>query len=63
MNKDQVKGGAKHAAGKTEEKFGEAVGSDKHKVKGMAKQAEGKTQKEFGDVKEHVKDKHEKPHH
>jgi uncharacterized protein YjbJ (UPF0337 family) len=29
----------------------------------MAKQAEGKTQKEFGDVKEHVKDKLEKPHH
>ena len=63
MNKDQAKGRVKDAAGKAQEKFGEAVGSDKQQVKGQAKQAEGKTQKAFGDVKEHLKDKHGHDHH
>jgi uncharacterized protein YjbJ (UPF0337 family) len=58
MNKDQVKGAAKDAAGKVQEKAGELVGSSKHEAKGLAKQAEGKTQKAFGDAKEAVKDAH-----
>jgi len=56
MNKDQVKGTVKDAAGKVQEKAGEVVGSPKHEAKGLLKQAEGKTQKAVGDVKEAVKD-------
>ena len=55
MNKDQVKGAAKDAAGKVQEKAGEAVGSDKQQGKGLLKQAEGKVQKAYGDTKEVVK--------
>jgi len=43
MNKDQVKGTAKDAAGKIQRKAGEAVGSEEHQAKGFGKQAEGKT--------------------
>jgi uncharacterized protein YjbJ (UPF0337 family) len=60
MNKDQVKGGAKHAAGKAQEKLGEAIGSEEQQLKGMQKQVEGKVQKEYGNVKEHINDKHER---
>ena len=42
MNKDQVKGGLKEAAGKVQEKAGEVVGS--------------KAQKGLGDAKETLKD-------
>lgn len=56
MNKDQVKGAVKDAAGKVQQKTGEAVGSTEHQVKGLAKQAEGKAQKSFGDAKEALKD-------
>lgn len=52
MNKDQVKGAIKDAAGKVQTKAGEALGSNKQQAKGMAKQAEGKAQKAVGDVKE-----------
>ena len=56
MNKDQVKGAIKDAAGKLQEKTGEIVGSQEQQVKGMAKQVEGTAQKKMGDVKEAVKD-------
>jgi uncharacterized protein YjbJ (UPF0337 family) len=52
MNKDQVKGAIKEAAGKVQTKAGEAMGSNKQQAKGMAKQAEGKAQKAVGNVKE-----------
>jgi len=52
MNKDQVKGAVKDAAGKVQRKAGEAMGSNKQQAKGMAKQAEGKMQKAAGDVKD-----------
>lgn len=52
MNKDQVKGAIKEAAGKVQTKAGEAMGSNKQQVKGMAKQAEGKVQKTVGNIKE-----------
>lgn len=58
MNKDQVKGAAKDAAGKVQQKAGDLVGSHKQEAKGLAKQAEGKTQKAFGDAKEAIKDAH-----
>jgi uncharacterized protein YjbJ (UPF0337 family) len=56
MNTDQVKGSAKDAAGKIQQKVGEAVGSEKQQVKGLEKQIEGNVQKAAGDVKEHIKD-------
>ena len=56
MNKDQVKGAIKDAAGKVQSKTGEMTGNTTQQVKGMAKQAEGKTQKKLGDAKEIVKD-------
>ncbi len=52
MNKDQVKGVVKDAAGKVQQKTGEAIGSTDQQVKGLVKQAEGKAQKAYGDVKE-----------
>lgn len=54
MNKDQVKGGAKDAAGKVQEKFGEVTGNREQEAKGIGKQVEGKTQKKVGDVKDAV---------
>ena len=56
MNKDQVKGAVKDAAGKVQSKTGEITGSTEQQIKGMAKQVEGKTQKKLGDAKEIVKD-------
>lgn len=54
MNKDQVKGAVKDAAGKVQRKAGEAMGSNKQQAKGMANQAEGKMQKAAGDMKDSV---------
>ncbi|MEO8296892.1 MAG: CsbD family protein [Burkholderiales bacterium] len=56
MNKDQVKGAVKDAAGKVQEKTGDLINSPEQQLKGMAKQVEGKTQKKVGDMKEAVKD-------
>lgn len=60
MNKDQVKGAVKDAAGKVQSKAGELTGNTEQQVKGMARQAEGKAQKNVGDAKEVVKDKIDK---
>ncbi len=56
MNKDQVKGSLKDAAGKVQETTGKVIGSNAQSLKGMKKQVEGKAQKTFGDIKEVVKD-------
>jgi uncharacterized protein YjbJ (UPF0337 family) len=56
MNKDQVKGAAKEAAGKVQEKTGALVGSKSQEAKGMAKEVAGKAQKGVGDAKESLKD-------
>ena len=56
MNKDQIKGGLKEAAGKVQEKAGELVGSQSQKAKGLTKEVEGKAQKSVGDAKEVLKD-------
>jgi len=56
MNENQVKGVAKDIAGKTQETFGQAIGSKDQEAKGLAKQIEGKTEKTVGDAKEVVKD-------
>lgn len=52
MNRDQVKGAAKDAAGKVQRKAGEATGSVKQQAKGAARQVEGKVQKAAGDIRE-----------
>lgn len=52
MNKDQVKGAVKEAAGKLQQKTGEAIGSTDQQAKGLVRQVEGKVQKAYGDVKE-----------
>jgi len=56
MNKDQVKGAIKDAAGKVQEKAGQLVGSEEQQIKGLGKQGSGKLQKKFGDAKEVIKD-------
>ena len=60
MNKDQVKGAVKDAAGKVQSKTGEMTGNISQQAKGMARQAEGKTQKKVGDATEVVNDKIDK---
>ena len=55
MNTDQVKGAVKDAAGKAQQKAGEAVGSTPQQAKGLAKQVEGKAQKAVGNVKNAAK--------
>jgi uncharacterized protein YjbJ (UPF0337 family) len=52
MNKNQVKGGMKEAAGKVQKEFGKAVDSPKHTIEGGMKELGGKTQKAVGDVQE-----------
>lgn len=56
MNKDQVKGVIKDAAGKVQETTGKVIGSPEQRAKGLAKQVEGKTQKGIGNAKETLKD-------
>jgi uncharacterized protein YjbJ (UPF0337 family) len=52
MNKDQIKGDLKDAAGKMQQKAGEMTGSKEQHSKGIQKQAEGQTQKIVGNVKD-----------
>lgn len=52
MNKDQVKGAVKNAAGKVQQTTGKVIGSNEQQLKGIKKQVEGRTQKAVGDVKQ-----------
>jgi uncharacterized protein YjbJ (UPF0337 family) len=52
MNKDQVKGVVKDAAGKLQETTGQVIGSPEQQIKGIKKQVEGKVQKAVGDLKD-----------
>jgi uncharacterized protein YjbJ (UPF0337 family) len=61
MNKDQVKGSVKEAAGKVQKNTGKAIGSTEQQAKGMAREAEGKMQKSLGDAKEDLKNLDRKP--
>ena len=56
MNKDQIKGTIKEAAGVVQKEFGKAVDSPKHQIEGGMKEVAGKTQKAVGNIKEDVKD-------
>lgn len=52
MNKHQVKGAAKEAAGKVQRKAGTALSSRKHEIKGGATELAGKAQRAYGDAKD-----------
>lgn len=56
MNKDQVKGSVKEAAGKVQKSIGDLVGNPTQRAKGAAKETQGKAQQVLGDAKELVKD-------
>jgi len=56
MNKDQVKGAVKEAAGKVQQKAGKMIGNPKQEAKGLATKLEGKVQKKIGDAKEALAD-------
>ena len=56
MNKDQVAGAVKEAAGKVQGKLGEVVGSDEQRAKGLVNEVAGKAQKKIGDVNEMISD-------
>ena len=51
MNRDQVKGRMKEAAGKIQQKAGKATGSISQQAKGLAKQGVAKVQKNVGDAR------------
>lgn len=55
MNKHQVKGSLKDAAGKAQEEVGKATGNRTQEAKGVAKQGEGKAQNAYGNLKETLK--------
>ena len=59
INKDQVEGRVKEAAGKVQATVGKAVGSTTQQAKGIAKEVAGAAQAKFGDVKKDVKDANE----
>ncbi len=56
MNKDQVKGAVKTAAGKMQKETGKLTGSVSQQIKGHAREAEGRAQKEMGDARAEAKD-------
>jgi uncharacterized protein YjbJ (UPF0337 family) len=56
MNKDQVEGRAKEAAGKVREVAGKVVGNTNQQVKGNINKNVGAAQAKFGDVKRDIKD-------
>jgi uncharacterized protein YjbJ (UPF0337 family) len=55
MNKNEIKGGMKEAAGKAQKEFGKAVDSPKHTIEGGMKEAAGKVQKGMGKVQDEVR--------
>jgi uncharacterized protein YjbJ (UPF0337 family) len=55
MNKDQVEGRIKEAAGKVQEVAGKTVGNPTQQVKGAVNKTVGAAQAKYGDVKNDVK--------
>ena len=56
INKDQVEGRVKEAAGKVQEVTGRTVGNPTQEAKGIVKKGTGAAQATLGDAKEDVKD-------
>jgi uncharacterized protein YjbJ (UPF0337 family) len=55
MNRDQIKGTLKVAAGKVQQKVGQVSGNKEQQVKGVTRQAEGRVQKTVGNAKDEIK--------
>lgn len=55
MNRDQVKGSIKDAAGRVQESVGRTTGNGSQQTKGAGKQAAGKVQKAFGNLRDGLK--------
>ena len=51
MNKHQVRGAAKEAAGKIQKNVGKATANGSQVVKGAAREMAGKAEKSFGNAK------------
>ncbi len=56
INKDQVEGRIKEAAGKVQEVAGRTVGNTEQEAKGMLNKTAGAAQAKVGDAKETIKD-------
>lgn len=56
INKNQIQGTLKDAAGKIQKETGKLMDNPKQEAKGMMKQSEGKAQKAAGDVKAALQD-------
>jgi len=56
INKDQVEGRLKEAAGKVQETAGKAVGNTKQQIKGTLNKVTGAAQATYGDVKSDLND-------
>jgi uncharacterized protein YjbJ (UPF0337 family) len=56
INKDQVEGRVKEAAGKVQEVAGRTVGNRTQEAKGMINKNVGAAQSKVGDLKEDLKD-------
>jgi uncharacterized protein YjbJ (UPF0337 family) len=52
MNKQQVKGSIKEAAGEVQEQAGKLIGSKEQQAKGHAREEAGKAEQRTGDLKE-----------
>lgn len=55
MNKHQIRGAAKEAAGKVQKKAGKATANGTMAIKGAARELAGKAEKSFGDAKSDAK--------
>ena len=51
MNKDQMKGSVREAAGKVQKNVGKATANGTQVVKGTARELAGKAQKAYGDAR------------
>lgn len=60
MNKQQIKGSAKEAAGKLQKNVGKAMGNRTQQVKGTARELAGKAEKAYGNAKSDIKTKSDK---
>jgi uncharacterized protein YjbJ (UPF0337 family) len=56
INKDQVEGRVKEAAGQVQESAGKAVGNTKQQIKGTLNKTGGAAQAKYGDVKSDIED-------
>ena len=55
MNRDQVKGAAKHISGEVKQQVGKLTGDTSTRVRGHAQEAEGRLQKNVGDKREELR--------